>query len=441
LTSQSAPSSADRFAYTGAESQSDLGYQLHDHRWYDTRTGRWTSEDPDGFGAGDYHLERYLHNGPTNATDPSGLEGVPAAGLPGVPGLAEQLKGDPKGPLSPALADKLRGNPGAPLTLDEQKQLADGYASAAAAGLRPEQAMQLGQWHHLRRKKTQEGIAEELLRRSKMASDLYAQGSIDLGAYARSLLDELQMRTALQPELAKELDDLAAQVEQLLLHLKMGIGPRLELREFLGYYGLNDLPQPEQWKHLQPEQLEGLQAAADGGPTSRLLPLKIDVLLRFRNIEEALGFPNPGWTAPVLLQPLVEEFQKAREAEARARAAEARADWPSVGPAPWREEGPEPPSGEGGSVQWWHFWFGAQEQGQGVFWDMLCAVGGAACPAPRPGLRPRVPASVPRLPRGAPVGSVRSEESRGDRDLHLLRLAERNHMPQGSHRRRKKPSP
>ncbi|MBI1917149.1 MAG: RHS repeat-associated core domain-containing protein, partial [Planctomycetes bacterium] len=76
ITSQSAPASADRFAYTGAERQSDLGYQLHDHRWYDTRTGRWTTEDPKGFDAGDYHLGRYLGNSPTNGTDPSGLDEI-----------------------------------------------------------------------------------------------------------------------------------------------------------------------------------------------------------------------------------------------------------------------------------------------------------------------------------------------------------------------------
>src|SRR5262245_55105348 len=35
--------------------------------------GRWTGEDPLKFGAGDFNLYRYVHNSPTNATDPSGL--------------------------------------------------------------------------------------------------------------------------------------------------------------------------------------------------------------------------------------------------------------------------------------------------------------------------------------------------------------------------------
>jgi hypothetical protein len=37
-------------------------------------TGRFTSEDPLGFGAGDANLNRYVGNGPTNATDPNGME-------------------------------------------------------------------------------------------------------------------------------------------------------------------------------------------------------------------------------------------------------------------------------------------------------------------------------------------------------------------------------
>jgi hypothetical protein len=43
------------------------------HRWYDPETGRWISEDPIGFAAGDANLYRYVGNGVTGATDPSGL--------------------------------------------------------------------------------------------------------------------------------------------------------------------------------------------------------------------------------------------------------------------------------------------------------------------------------------------------------------------------------
>ncbi len=41
---------------------------------YDPGIGRWLSEDPIGFEAGDSNLYRYVANNPTNHTDPSGLE-------------------------------------------------------------------------------------------------------------------------------------------------------------------------------------------------------------------------------------------------------------------------------------------------------------------------------------------------------------------------------
>ncbi len=39
----------------------------------DTLTGRWLTEDPEGFAAGDPNLMRFVDNSPTNATDPTGL--------------------------------------------------------------------------------------------------------------------------------------------------------------------------------------------------------------------------------------------------------------------------------------------------------------------------------------------------------------------------------
>jgi len=52
--------------------ESDLRY--YRARFFAPLTGRFTSEDPIGFSAGDVNLNRYVGNGPTNATDPSGLE-------------------------------------------------------------------------------------------------------------------------------------------------------------------------------------------------------------------------------------------------------------------------------------------------------------------------------------------------------------------------------
>jgi uncharacterized protein RhaS with RHS repeats len=47
---------------------------------YDPTVGRWLMEDPLGFDAGDYNLERYVGNGPTDGTDPSGLEVIASMG-------------------------------------------------------------------------------------------------------------------------------------------------------------------------------------------------------------------------------------------------------------------------------------------------------------------------------------------------------------------------
>lgn len=63
-----------RSGYTGRDFDSTTGMQYNRNRWYDPGTGRWLSEDPLGFNAGDSNLYRYAGNSPTNATDPSGTE-------------------------------------------------------------------------------------------------------------------------------------------------------------------------------------------------------------------------------------------------------------------------------------------------------------------------------------------------------------------------------
>jgi A nuclease of the HNH/ENDO VII superfamily with conserved WHH len=46
---------------------------------YDPGIGRWLTEDPIGFSAGDDNLYRYVGNAPTDSTDPSGLEHLPSS--------------------------------------------------------------------------------------------------------------------------------------------------------------------------------------------------------------------------------------------------------------------------------------------------------------------------------------------------------------------------
>jgi RHS repeat-associated protein len=73
ITNETQPSNGDRYGYTGREREPLVGLQYNRGRWYDPVTGRWTSQDPMGFGAGDANLYRYVGNDPTNETDPSGL--------------------------------------------------------------------------------------------------------------------------------------------------------------------------------------------------------------------------------------------------------------------------------------------------------------------------------------------------------------------------------
>ena len=60
--------------YAGLEFDEATGLQYNRARQYDRAINQFTSKDPIRFAAGDANLYRYVSNGPTNATDPSGLE-------------------------------------------------------------------------------------------------------------------------------------------------------------------------------------------------------------------------------------------------------------------------------------------------------------------------------------------------------------------------------
>jgi RHS repeat-associated protein len=62
------------FGYTGRYLDEATGLQNNLHRWYDASVGRWISEDPIGFAAGDANLYRYVGNMPGIYVDPSGLD-------------------------------------------------------------------------------------------------------------------------------------------------------------------------------------------------------------------------------------------------------------------------------------------------------------------------------------------------------------------------------
>src|SRR5579885_2902806 len=63
----------DQFKYTGQQYDPETGLQYQQARYCNAALGRWISQDPMGFGAGDPNLYRYVSNSPMDATDPSGM--------------------------------------------------------------------------------------------------------------------------------------------------------------------------------------------------------------------------------------------------------------------------------------------------------------------------------------------------------------------------------
>jgi RHS repeat-associated protein len=63
----------DRYKFSGREFDSSAKIQYNWARDIDPSTGRWMSQDPISFAAGDTNLYRYVNNNPINHTDPSGL--------------------------------------------------------------------------------------------------------------------------------------------------------------------------------------------------------------------------------------------------------------------------------------------------------------------------------------------------------------------------------
>jgi RHS repeat-associated protein len=77
ITSQTNANVDFRFGYTGREFDEETGLYYYRARYYDAAIGRFISEDPMGFGAGDSNLYRYVGNSATNFTDPSGNFAIP----------------------------------------------------------------------------------------------------------------------------------------------------------------------------------------------------------------------------------------------------------------------------------------------------------------------------------------------------------------------------
>jgi RHS repeat-associated protein len=72
LLSQTNSANAPRFLYAGGAVDSVMGGYQFGRREENPVDGRWLSQDPLGFKAGDSDLYRYTYNSPINLTDPSG---------------------------------------------------------------------------------------------------------------------------------------------------------------------------------------------------------------------------------------------------------------------------------------------------------------------------------------------------------------------------------
>ena len=64
------------YTYTGREFDEETGLYFYRARYYDANMGRFLTEDPIRFLAGDINLYSYVGNAPTNLVDPLGLAGI-----------------------------------------------------------------------------------------------------------------------------------------------------------------------------------------------------------------------------------------------------------------------------------------------------------------------------------------------------------------------------
>ncbi len=77
ILSESNPSNGDRFKFTGQQYDAATGQYYYSARFYNPAAGRFISQDPTGFAAGDVNIYRYVHNNPTTDTDPTGCAEAP----------------------------------------------------------------------------------------------------------------------------------------------------------------------------------------------------------------------------------------------------------------------------------------------------------------------------------------------------------------------------
>ena len=88
------------YAYTGRDRDEESDLQYNRARYYDANVGRWISEDPIAFAAGDSNLARYVGNAATQKKDPSGKVAVSQTTQENI--TERSLPGGPTAPSLPA---------------------------------------------------------------------------------------------------------------------------------------------------------------------------------------------------------------------------------------------------------------------------------------------------------------------------------------------------
>jgi len=104
------------FKYTGRELDSETGLNYNRARYYNSATGRFTSEDPLGFGGSGSNFYPYVRNDPADLIDPLGLTNCVVTPLGTVcsdTGLRNSWL-EPKDPPGPPLPADLKPNPPQP---------------------------------------------------------------------------------------------------------------------------------------------------------------------------------------------------------------------------------------------------------------------------------------------------------------------------------------
>ena len=81
------------YSYTGREFDVESGLYFYRARYFDATTGRFLSEDPIRFRAGDQNFYRYVRNNPLNFRDPFGLTEAtnPGQGAAGIVDMANDV--------------------------------------------------------------------------------------------------------------------------------------------------------------------------------------------------------------------------------------------------------------------------------------------------------------------------------------------------------------